>query len=124
MAANWGYALAIDGPLDGGGLQKQLANPKSVTARCVALAAQFPDKFKLQVNLDRDFPTDLSDGFYVTNSRGWFVDDHTNTWQYATNKQYTESSVRRGPTATGSPPPNTGWRPCAPCNPTPPLPLS
>jgi hypothetical protein len=97
MAANWGYALAIDGPLDGGGLQKQLANPKSVTARCVALAAQFPDKFKLQVNLDRDFPTDLSDGFYVTNSRGWFVDDHTNTWQYATNKQYHRIVSPEGP---------------------------
>jgi hypothetical protein len=90
MAINWGFALAYnnDNSLDGGGLEKELANPYSIEARCVALAARFPDKFKLQVNLDRDFPADLPAGFYVTNAQGLFVDDHTNTWQSVTNKHY------------------------------------
>ena len=99
MATNWGYALAFNtyNSLDGGGLQKDLTNPSSVGYQVIALCSNYPGKFALQVDLDRDFPTNVSNGFYVTNADGWFVDNNTNTWQSLTNTQYHAIISPEGP---------------------------
>jgi hypothetical protein len=99
MATNWGYALEVDGPLVNGGLQKALANSNSASARLVALCAKYPDKFKLQVNLDRDWPTNLSRGFWVTNAAGYFVDDQTNLWLDQTNRHFNKVVSPEAPDA-------------------------
>ncbi|HRY47645.1 MAG TPA: hypothetical protein P5186_06330 [Candidatus Paceibacterota bacterium] len=91
MAANWGYALEFGGynELINGGLEKALANTNSDNYKMLWLATNYPGKFKLQVDLDRSWPTNLSNGFWVTNAEGLFVDNKTNTWQYRTNQNYT-----------------------------------
>ena len=71
LARNWGYALEFNGygELINGGLEKDLANPKSVPAQMLAICSSNPGAFKLQVDLDRSWPTNLSRGFWVTKDR-------------------------------------------------------
>lgn len=100
MATNWGYALAFNtyNSLDAGGLQNDLTNASSVAAQCVALCSNYPGKFALQVNVDRDIPKNMvSTGFWVTNTNGWFVDDNTNAWQSITNAAYNPIVSPEGP---------------------------
>ena len=86
MATNWGYALHLE-PLDDT-LASRLANTNSAEYKILKLSSTYPDTYKLQVNLERFWPTNLSDGFWVTNAAGWFVDTSTNSWQFRTNKNY------------------------------------
>lgn len=90
LARNWGYALEFNGygEIINGGLERDLANSNSVPARILAICTNNPGQFRLQVNLDRSWPTDLSRGFWVTNSEGFFVDGASNVWSEVTNKAH------------------------------------
>lgn len=91
MADNWGYALELsDGNLIDGGLNNQLANTNSTVWQIVHAATNNPGRYRLQVDLDRSWPTNLSRGFWVTNSAGQFVDQNTNLWDSVTNATYTK----------------------------------
>ena len=71
-----------------GGLAAGLANPTNATFLAVQYASNFPSVHQLQVNLDRRYPTNMSRGFFVTNSAGLFVDANSNTWADWTNGVY------------------------------------
>ena len=101
MATNWGYALefANYNTLVDGGLEKVLSNSNSIPAKVINLCSNYPGRFKLQVELDRDWPTNLSRGFWVTNSDGYFVDNNTNLWLDVTNTHYTKIVSPEAPEA-------------------------
>lgn len=86
MATNWGYALHLE-PLDDT-LASRLANTNSSEYKLLSLSLKYPDIYKLQVNLERYQPAELSNGFWVTNAAGWFVDNKSNAWQFRTNTSY------------------------------------
>lgn len=90
MADHWGYALALDSYeiLITNGLSLHLANTNSTTYKVVQLATNNPSKYRIQFDIERIWPTNLSRGFWVTNSAGLFVDQNTNTWADVTNTSY------------------------------------
>ena len=93
MATNWGYALEFGSynTLVNGGLQKDLSNNASIPYKILTLISNFPGKFMLSVSLDANLPNNLSAGFWITNSAGYFVGENTNTtWLGITNTQYTK----------------------------------
>lgn len=100
MADNWGYALELaDGNLINGGLNTHLANTNSSVYKVIQIATNNPGRYRLQVDLDRSWPTNLSRGFWVTNSAGLFVDQYTNTWADVTNTTYTKVVSPEAPDA-------------------------
>jgi hypothetical protein len=100
MADNWGYALDMqDGDLVNGGLASFLANTNSTPWKVINLATNNPGKYRLQVDVDRIWPTNLSRGFWVTNASGQFVDRYTNTWDSVTNTTYTKVVSPEAPDA-------------------------
>jgi len=99
FASGWGYALNFGtyNTLVNGGLRKDLTNSSSVIAQELALISNNPGKFRLQVDLDRTWPTNLSTGFWSTNaaglavvsiSGGGFALTNANGMILATNRTY------------------------------------
>jgi hypothetical protein len=74
-----------------------LSISNSMESGFVALAKSDPATYALSCLVNRTFPTPIPDGFYCTNSDGWFVDASTNAWQYATNTQYNMVVSPEGP---------------------------
>lgn len=79
-ASNWNYALQVypSPSFLGSAVTNDLNNPASNLAKGVALCSNFPSVFTLCIFTERSYPTNLSDGYWVTNSSGQFVDDNTN----------------------------------------------
>ena len=56
LAANWGYALEWGGYADAKSVDRALNDPKDDGARCMALAAKDPKRYKLAVICSRELP--------------------------------------------------------------------
>jgi hypothetical protein len=95
LAQNWGYTLDL------GWAQvaaPNLKNSNSYQSGFVALAKGAPSKYVLSVLINKSFPAPIPDGFYCTNSNGWFVDKTgSNFWRYATNTLYAPVVSPEGP---------------------------
>lgn len=78
LGTNWGYAMELNGYNH---ISVDLADTNSIPYKVLILASNNPTKLKLQVNLEGGatvdnsgaWPTNLSNGFWVTNSSGQFV---------------------------------------------------
>ena len=86
-ALHWGYTLDLQ--TGDTNLLAALRFPNTTASGYVSLATNNPGQYALSVNLNKTFPSPIPNGFYVTNASGWFVDIHSNTWQYITNTSYT-----------------------------------
>jgi hypothetical protein len=75
-ALNWGYTLDL-GDADSNTVA-QINTTNSTKWEFIQLAKNNPAHYALSINTTRNWPTNLSRGFWVTNSAGYFVDDNTN----------------------------------------------
>jgi lysophospholipase L1-like esterase len=80
LAEHWGYALEFGGYARLREVEERLRNPESIESRLCALAASNPERFKLAVIVDRDFPAPVPDEFWVRDEHGNFTDGK-NSWQ-------------------------------------------
>jgi hypothetical protein len=78
FADRWGYALEWGNYASQQSVAAALADPKSIEARIMALAAAQPKKYQLSVLLSRDLPN-TPDTIWLQTERGELVDGK-NTW--------------------------------------------
>lgn len=77
LANNWGYCLEFGSYATPQNVTN-INNPGSFQYTMAQLARNNPDKYKLSVLIDRNFPDPIPDGFYSTNNAGWFIDSYGN----------------------------------------------
>lgn len=75
LADRWGYAVEFAGYVSKIVAENALANPKSRNGQCLALVAGNPQKYKLGVLLDRQFPQNMPPEAYLRNAKGDFILD-------------------------------------------------
>lgn len=73
LAKRWGYTLEWGNYASPEGVAQALANPQSVEAKIMALAAAQPDKYQLSVILNRDLPK-TPEGIWLHDERGQLLD--------------------------------------------------
>jgi hypothetical protein len=73
LADRWGYTLAWGSYATSTGVAQAIANPQSVEAKMMALAAAEPKHYSLAVILSRDLPTEIA-GAWLHNDRGELID--------------------------------------------------
>lgn len=73
LADRWGYTLAWGSYATAAGVAQAIANPQSVEAKMMALAAAEPKHYFLAVILSRDLPTEI-EGAWLHNDRGELID--------------------------------------------------
>jgi len=75
LADRWGYAVEFSGYVSEKVADEALANPEGRNGRCLAMVAGNPQKYKLGVLLDRQFPRDMPPEAYLRDAQGNFVAD-------------------------------------------------
>jgi len=75
LADRWGYAVELAGYVSEKVADEALANPDGRNGRCLALVAGNPQKYKLGVLLDRQFPKDMPPEAYLRDAQGNFIAD-------------------------------------------------
>ena len=78
LADRWGYAVELSGYVNEQVADEALANPKGRNGQCLALVAGNPQKYKLGVLLDRQFPKDMPAEAYLRDGQGNFISDKGN----------------------------------------------
>ena len=78
LADRWGYAVEFSGYVSEQVADEALANPKGRNGQCLALVAGNPQKYKLGVLLDRQFPKDMPPEAYLRDAQGNFISDKGN----------------------------------------------
>jgi len=78
LADRWGYAVEFSGYVSEKVADEALANPKGRNGQCLALVAADPQKYKLGVLLDRQFPKDMPPEAYLRDADGNFIADKWN----------------------------------------------
>lgn len=78
LADRWGYAVEFSGYVSEKVADEALANPKGRNGLCLALVASNPQKYKLGVLLDRQFPKDMPPEAYIRDAQGNFIPDKWN----------------------------------------------
>ena len=78
LADNWGYAVEFAGYVSGKVADEALANPNGRNGQCLALVAGNPQKYKLGVLLDRQFPKDMPPEAYLRDAEGKFIPEKSN----------------------------------------------
>ena len=78
LADRWGYAVEFSGYVSEKVADDALANPEGRNGRCLALVAVNPQKYKLGVLVDRQFPKDMPPEAYLRDAQGNFIPDKWN----------------------------------------------
>ncbi|MGD0092988.1 MAG: hypothetical protein ABSE73_24000 [Planctomycetota bacterium] len=73
LADRWGYAVELSGYVDEKVADEALANPNGRNGQCLALVAGNPQKYKLGVLLDRQFPKEMPPEAYLRDAQGNFI---------------------------------------------------
>jgi hypothetical protein len=75
LADRWGYAVELSGYVTEKVADEALAKPDGRNGRCLALVAGNPQKYKLGVLLERQFPKDMPPEAYLRDAQGNFIPD-------------------------------------------------
>ena len=73
LADRWGYAVEFSGYVSEAVASEALADPAGRNGRCLALVAADPNKYKLAVLLDRQFPKEMPPEAYLRDAQGKFI---------------------------------------------------
>ena len=75
LADRWGYAVEFAGYVSEKVADEALANPAGRNGQCLELVAGNPEKYKLGVLVDREFPEDMPPEAYLRDAQGNFIAD-------------------------------------------------
>ncbi len=75
LADRWGYAVEFAGYVSEQVADEALTNPDDRNGQCLTLVADNPQKYKLGVLLDRQFPNEMQAEAYIRDAQGNFVHD-------------------------------------------------
>ncbi|NUQ63291.1 MAG: hypothetical protein HUU20_12500 [Pirellulales bacterium] len=75
LADRWGYAVEFSGYVSEAVADEALRNPDGRNGRCLALVADNPQKYKLGVLVDRQFPKEMPPEAYLRDAQGNFISD-------------------------------------------------
>jgi len=75
LADNWGYAVEFAGYVSAAVSDEALANPKGRNGQCLALVAGNPQRYRLGVLLDRQFPKEMPPEAYLRDAQGSFIQE-------------------------------------------------
>lgn len=77
FADNWGYAVEFAGYVSEAVADEALASPEGRNGRCLALVAGNPQKYKLGVLLERQFPKEMPPDAYLRDAEGSFIPEES-----------------------------------------------
>jgi hypothetical protein len=78
LADRWGYAVEFSGYVSEQVAEAALSQPDSRNGRCLALVASDPNKYKLGVLVDRQFPKEMPPEAYLRDAPGNFIAEQSN----------------------------------------------
>ena len=78
LADHWGYAVEFAGYVSEKVADETLVNPNGRNGQCLTLVTGNPQKYKLGVMIDRQFPKDMPPEAYIRDAQGNFITDKGN----------------------------------------------